>query len=88
MVRINAGGLFFEGGPTLGYLVSVKEGDTDDYKKFEFGYAAGLGYQLESGLGIGLRYQGGLTSLNDNDDASKIKNSVFQLGLSYTLGTR
>ncbi|AMM50534.1 hypothetical protein TH61_04190 [Rufibacter sp. DG15C] len=88
MVRVNAGGLYFEGGPTLGYLVSVSEGETDDYKKFEFGYAAGLGYQMASGLGIGLRYQGGLTSIIDNDDADKITNSVFQLGLSYTLGTR
>ncbi|AKQ47354.1 hypothetical protein TH63_19595 [Rufibacter radiotolerans] len=88
LAHVNAGGIFFEGGPTLGYLVAVKDGDTDDFKKLEFGYAAGLGYEMESGMGFGLRYQGGLTSLSDNDDAPKVKNSVFQLYLSYLLGGR
>ncbi|GAB2552382.1 porin family protein [Rufibacter soli] len=88
LAHVYADGIFFEGGPTLGYMVAVKEGDTADFKKLEFGYAAGLGYEMESGMGFGLRYQGGLTSLSDNDNDPKQKNSVFQLYLSYLLGGR
>ncbi len=95
LARINADGLFFEGGPTLGYLLSSSmeiggkslDGDDDGMAKFELGYAAGLGYQLPTGLGIGLRYQGGITSIFDDSDG-KARNSVFQLSLSYTLGGR
>jgi opacity protein-like surface antigen len=98
LARVKAGGLFFEFGPTLGFKLAAsssleidgEEAEDDDIegmKSFEFGYAAGLGYELGSGLGIGLRYQGGLTSIFEDDD-DKVKNSVFQLGLSYTLGSR
>ncbi|WP_210461923.1 MULTISPECIES: porin family protein [Rufibacter] len=100
LAHINAGGLFFELGPTLGFMVNDKNTleidgeeidlDTEEgegYKKFEFGYAAGIGYQMPAGLGIGLRYQGGITSINEDDDI-KVRNSVFQLSLSYMFGGR
>ncbi|MFA1772256.1 porin family protein [Rufibacter glacialis] len=72
---------------------------TEDMKRFEFGYAAGIGYELPSGLGLTLRYQGGLNDLykesdQDSDDeglglpSGKMKNSVFQLSLSYRFGAR
>ncbi|MBC3540435.1 porin family protein [Rufibacter sediminis] len=72
---------------------------TEDMKRFEFGYAAGIGYELPSGLGLTLRYQGGLSDLNKNSDqdtddedlgapSGKMKNSVFQLSLSYRFGGR
>ncbi|HEX8350149.1 MAG TPA: porin family protein, partial [Hymenobacter sp.] len=69
MVKVNAGGLFFEGGPQVGILASAKatDGSTDvDIKEglntVDFGYAVGLGYQLESGPMLGLRYNGGISN--------------------------
>ncbi|WP_181307788.1 porin family protein [Rufibacter sp. XAAS-G3-1] len=105
LAHINAGGLFFELGPTVGFKLSssttievdgeeideeefgISDGD-DGMKNFEIGYAAGLGYQLPMGVGIGLRYQGGISSINENDDDPKQRNSVFQLSLSYMFGGR
>ena len=99
MFRINADGLFFELGPQLGFLASAKEkvGGTSYENKVafntvDFGYAAGLGYQSGSGLGIGLRYNGGFTSiipeytLGGTTTQPNVRNSTFQLYLSYLLG--
>ncbi|WP_460615145.1 porin family protein [Hymenobacter seoulensis] len=99
MFRVNAGGLFFEAGPQLGFLASAKReiGSTsvdikDGYNTIDFGYAAGLGYQLSSGPGIGLRYNGGLTNIPQKNTVgnvttqAKIHNTAFQLYLSYVLG--
>jgi hypothetical protein len=94
MVKVNADGLFFEAGPQLGILAGAKltDGDTDvDIKEahqtIDFGYAVGLGYQLESGPMIGLRYNGGITNVfKDASDDEKARNSAFQLYLGYTFG--
>ena len=97
--HVNAGGLFFEAGPQVGLLLSAKDKpgnaviDTKGkYNTFDFGYLAGLGYQRKDGLGIGLRYNGGLTkvekpivvnpSLTVQND---VRNSAFQLYLTYSI---
>jgi hypothetical protein len=51
----------------------------------DFGYAAGLGYQLPAGPGIGLRYNGGFKNINEYSSGRSIRNSVFQLYLFYML---
>ncbi|MBC3540436.1 porin family protein [Rufibacter sediminis] len=94
LARINANGLFFEGGPTIGFKVSsklkMKDGDNeastslDGIRTVDFGYAAGLGYELENGLGIGLRYNGGFSKISE-DGEGKVYNSNIQLALSYIL---
>lgn len=95
LLRINADGLFFEAGPQLGYLAGQKttiSGDgfsdtrtgTDGLNKLDFGYIAGLGYQLEAGMGLGIRYNGGLRGLAEGNGIAK--NSVFQLQLGYLFG--
>jgi hypothetical protein len=99
MVKVNTGdngsGLFFELGPQFGLLVSSKTGDTDTkeaFNTFDFGYAAGLGYQLESGLNFGLRYNGGITNVLKEVDVlgssvqPKSRNSAFQLSVGYMFG--
>ena len=101
LARVNAGGLFFELGPQVGFLVAAKSKNeitggvlggtsTNDIKNelssVDFGYAAGLGYQISNGPGIGLRYNGGLTNLDKDSGSSKVRNSAFQLYLTYMFG--
>lgn len=95
LLKVNAGNLFFEAGPQIGFLLSAKsKGDDDsndikdDLKTIDVGYAAGLGYQLDGGFNLGLRYNGGLSKVSEgsDDDLAEIRNSVFQLYVGYQFG--
>lgn len=98
LAHINAGGLFFELGPQIGFLVaargsgssngnSISQDIKSDYNTVDFGYAAGLGYQMPAGPGIGLRYNGGFTDVvKDNSGGNAVRNSAFQLYLTYMFG--
>ena len=99
--HVNADGLFFEAGPQVGFLVAAqrKEGNTStDIKSglntVDFGYLAGLGYQRKTGLGVGLRYNGGFTNTPKSYTAGNVtvqdnkRNSAFQLYLTYSFGGR
>ncbi len=61
---------------------------TDNPYPIDFGYAAGLGYRTASGLGIGLRYNGGIKDIDDEGalEGKSRRNAGFQLTLSYTTG--
>jgi hypothetical protein len=81
-----AGGFYAEAGPQFGLLVRAKddnEGDVYDIKEYlkksDISLAMGVGYDINSNLGVYSRYTAGLTSFYDTE-----KNSVFQLGVSYT----
>ncbi len=94
------GGLFVEIGPQLGYLAGsnasidthkplahVTSDFPGSYPAFDLGYATGFGYQLANGLGIGLRYNGGLRHvLKGATDDDTARNSAFQLYLSALVG--
>ena len=95
--HLNADGLFFELGPQVGFLVgashemgSASANIKSAYKSVDFGYLAGLGYQLKEGLGVGLRYNGEFTSFPKSTTAgnvtyqSRVRNSAFQLYLTYS----
>lgn len=99
--HVNANGLFFEAGPQVGFLVgaqskigSASTNVKDSYNSVDFGYLAGLGYQRKTGLGVGLRYNGGFTNTSKAVDfgsttyQARARNSVFQLYLSYSLNGR
>lgn len=99
--HVNTGGLFFEAGPQVGFLVGAKYqagSNTVDVKdgtsSVDFGYLFGLGYQLKHGLGVGLRYNGGFTSVDkattfgNVTTQSRIRNSAFQLYLTYSVRGR
>ncbi|SFQ41598.1 porin family protein [Hymenobacter arizonensis] len=95
LVKVNAGGLFFEGGPQVGFLTTAKvtngsqsEDFKENVKSVDFGYAVGLGYQAESGPMIGLRYNGGISDINknNNNDSDKSRNSAFQLYVGFAFG--
>lgn len=96
--HVNTGGLFFEAGPQVGFLLGAKyqRGATttdvhDRTTTVDFGYLFGLGYQLKHGLGAGLRYNGGFvnidqaTTFGNVTTQSRIRNSAFQLYLTYSV---
>ncbi|QHL87741.1 outer membrane beta-barrel protein [Nibribacter ruber] len=103
MLRVNAGGLFFEAGPQVAYLLSVKDNselkindqsyediekrDKDQFSEIEIGYAAGVGYQLNNGLSLGVRYNGGINSLakEDNDELTNARHSAVVATIGFTL---
>jgi hypothetical protein len=100
-LHVNVGGLFFEAGPQVGFLAGarLKVNNTytdvkESYNTVDAGYLAGLGYQRKSGLGVGLRYNGGITNIKKEATVGSItyqdraRNSVFQLYLTYSLNAR
>lgn len=99
--HVNTGGLFFEAGPQVGFLVAAKAnaGNTSVdvknlYNTVDFGYLFGLGYQLKHGLGVGLRYNSGFTNIGQSTTIGSItyqdkaRNSAFQLYLTYSVNGR
>ncbi|MGV3640544.1 MAG: outer membrane beta-barrel protein, partial [Adhaeribacter sp.] len=101
LLRINAGGLFFEGGPVASYLLDIKDKtelkineedqeDTriiskDDASDFEIGYAAGLGYKAPMGVLLNLRYNGSINALADENDNGELTNGRHSL-FQFTVG--
>lgn len=76
-----------EAGPQIGFLFSAKDDATDvkdSFKKFDFGVNLGLGYKFDNGLNFGVRYNLGLTDINNvHSLADKMKNEVLQLSVGY-----
>lgn len=84
-------GFFAEAGPQLGFLTGTadKVNDvetnyftTSDFKKTDVAVGFGVGYSGLSGLGLGARYNLGLTNIN-NVGNNSIKNNVLQIDLTY-----
>lgn len=97
LAHINAGPIYFEAGPQVSFRIGGDiemngtniVDDLDDFKRTSLGYAAGLGFAAgSSGLTVGVRYNGDISKLYDNDDISDARNSVFMLTLAYTLPGR
>ena len=82
-----AKGLSIEAGPQIGYLFSAKNESVDvkdSFKKIDFGANVGLGYKLENGLNFGVRYNLGLSNINNVSGSSdKYKNGVLQASVGY-----
>ena len=68
--------------------VSRGDADKSDLAQFDIGGVAGIGYQSEGGLSLGLRYAQGFNSLIDSKDTKnepKAFNNAFTLQLGYLL---
>lgn len=85
-----------ETGPQLATLANAAESaeDTpdeffDSFNNFDFSWSFGGGYKLESGLFFQLRYNLGLTNINDITDSNiDFKHSVAQLSVGYLFKTK
>jgi hypothetical protein len=96
------GGFYVELGPQLGYMINKpkfqpanggSETDLSDYSdKFDFSVNGGLGYMTRVGLGIGARYNYGITNAMDAKNPNPLlpfreaENRVIQVGLFYQFG--
>ena len=101
-------GLFAETGPQVGLLVHAKIDETvvgldntenynvkSDFKTVDVSWALGVGYLSPIDVGIDIRYNYGLTNINNASGATQqsypvqaghMRNSVFQVGLFFLLG--
>lgn len=85
-----------ETGPQIATLANAAESgkDTpdeffDSFKNFDFSWNLGAGYKLESGLFFQLRYNLGLTNINDLDTPDiNFNHSVTQLSVGYLFKTK
>ena len=88
----DASGFFGELGPQIGFLTSAKSkinGNTADikdlYKSVNFSLGIGAGFNFTSSVGVGLRYNLGLSNISEdtNDD---VKTGNFSIGIHYSFG--
>ena len=84
-------GFRLQAGPQVGFLVSAKAENngvkTDiksSLKTVDFGIGAGVGYvHPPSGFGVDLRYNLGLSNINEDKTDNKLTNRGVQLGVFY-----
>ncbi|MFD2914392.1 porin family protein [Psychroserpens luteus] len=87
-----AEGFSIEAGPQIGILASAKSeggGEDVDVKDetngIDFGVGLGASYRMDTGLNFGLRYNLGLSNVNDAEDSDdfSFQNNVFQISVGY-----
>jgi hypothetical protein len=92
LARYNSNGFFVGTGPQIGFMIGAKISDGDNsvdaddaFKGTNISWALTTGYQSSTaGIGGFIRYNFGLTSILEEDDA-EVKTSVFQVGLRYDI---
>lgn len=85
-----------DAGPQVGMLLSAKistgNEELTDVKdlsnSLDYGFNLGASYEMDSGMNINVRYNYGLSNINNNDDVVdaediKINNTVIQISLGY-----
>ena len=95
---------FFEVGPMLGFMtkatdefyntvkkkedLSFKNKTTKQYKWFDAGVEAGIGYQLMKGTGVnfGIRYYQGLMDVIKDNSSDPVRNQSLYLFVSIPIG--
>jgi hypothetical protein len=87
------GGFYVEAGPEVNVNVSTANWENQSVKQLtnnaELAAGAGIGYQSPIGLGVSLRYNAGLTNVDNTSNVTwsdvKLRNSGFSLDLFWTL---
>jgi opacity protein-like surface antigen len=79
-------------GPQVGFLVSAKSKDDgnsidvkDAFKGIGLGWGLGAMYDLPKNFNVGIRYNFGLSRIDDNDTDEKLKVGTLQISLGYKL---
>lgn len=98
LARYHADGLFFEAGPAVNFALAAKNEAGDNVKSMDvnpvvLNYVVGLGYQLNNGPSIGIRYDGGASNTYKSNAGTVLgsgafKSSTFWLNLGYSFGGR
>jgi hypothetical protein len=89
--------LFLESGPQVGFLIKTKatvdyQGNTyepdvkDEFKKVDFGFNAGSGYDFNRQFSLAIRYYVGITKMANSDYVRDFynRNSILSLSAAYT----
>jgi hypothetical protein len=71
------------GGMSTTETFSESSSSTDGLNSIELGLGVGATYTLESGLHFGARYNLGISSINEENDALKAKWGVAQISVGY-----
>ncbi|MEQ8927532.1 MAG: porin family protein [Fulvivirga sp.] len=90
LVRYNINEMIsLHAGPQLGFLLSAEDEDgnefDDNLKGTDLSFSIGGQVDLPAGFVGGVRYNLGLSDINDFDGASESKNRVFQLYVGWKL---
>jgi hypothetical protein len=99
LLRYTTTDIFFEAGPQVGRLLSVKSNlenvdalsvEEGPFRQLEYGYAFGFGYQDPKGLSAGWRYNGGLTNIfkrvafePGEEEQLQARNGALQFYVAY-----
>jgi hypothetical protein len=99
LLRYTTTDVFFEAGPQMGRLLSVKNNlenvealsvEEGPFRLIEYGYAFGFGYQDPGGLSAGWRYLGGLSNIfkavqfsEDETQQVQARNGALQFYVAY-----
>ena len=95
LLRYHADGLYFEAGPELDVPVKAVNEDGADIKgqvnSVALNYLVGLGYQLNHGPSLGVRYDGGASNVFKSNAATVLgtgqyKTSNIWVVLAYSFG--
>lgn len=77
------------------YRSTTTERDIDGLRRFELGYAAGVGFATNSGISLGVRYNGSLTDFVNKDpedyfegDLTNARHSTIMATIGFTFGGR
>jgi len=85
------GGFYIEAGPQVGFKLdeSIPDNTIENFAEdLDLSIAAGIGYHSPMGLGIGARYNAGLSKVGNFDASTAnpdFKNSTLQFFVFYTL---
>jgi len=81
-------GINLQAGPQFGFLSRAEFDDQnvkDSFKKSDISLALGAGWDLPFGLTVDARYNLGLSKIDDDATADKIKNQVWQVSVGYKI---
>ncbi len=81
-------GINLQAGPQFGFLSRAEIDDNDvkdSFKKSDISLALGAGWDLPFGLTVDARYNLGLSKIDNDATADKIKNQVWQVSVGYKI---